>query len=472
MLKRNRMLKVAILMIALVFIVFPLTMALAFPKDEPPPPSSGSTSQTIVQRAEQLPVTGATAEFTEKEIRPLLLALSMNSTVHTQVLESYKKAEAEAAAKVKAEAEAKAKAEAEAAAKKAAEEAAAKAAAEAASKAETPETEDELPDVVEPELPPTNTAPPKNLNSLQRDGMIRTSDLVAVAKDYDKVPVEFLSVIRERDSITVDRFKSYAKEFMLPGQYIQRFIDDAFVYKMGNDFTYVPVRNSLNKHSYNWDNLVHYNYEKDYVVNGSSRVSKGIDISSHQGNINWNSVANDGVEFAFIRVGFRYGAKATISVDEKFHQNIRDAQNAGIKVGVYFFSQAVNTAEAREEANFVLDEIDGYTLDLPVVFDIEGGGPGYRANNNSVQTNTNICSAFLDTVKNAGYKVMLYSYAKFSTENLDLSQLQHYDLWLAQYYRVPFFPYNFKIWQYSSTGRVDGIKGNVDMNMMFHDYVR
>jgi len=301
--------------------------------------------------------------------------------------------------------------------------------------------------------------------------MIRVKDLERVAADYEKVPSTFLGDISGMGEISVSEFESYAKQYKLPGQYVQRFIDDAFVYAMGSTYKYVPVDNSLDMHSYNWDNLEHGTYEKEYIVNGKSRAAKVIDVSTHQGDINWNKVKADGVDYAFIRIGFRYGVKATIAVDDKFHQNIQRAQAAGVKVGVYFYSQAINNTEAREEANFVLSELQGYTLDLPIAFDIEGGeSPSFRAYNLGVQTATNICKTFMDTVKNAGHDVMLYTYAKYATEHLDLSQLQQYDLWMAQYYRVPFFPYNFQIWQYTGSGRVDGIKGSVDMNLMFLDY--
>lgn len=313
---------------------------------------------------------------------------------------------------------------------------------------------------------------PDNLNSFKRNGSFKVSDLETVAEDYDKVSQEFLNEISGMDSMTENEFKSYAKQFKLPGQYVQRFVDDAFVYSIGNDFKYIPVDFSLDLHSYNWDNLTHYgSNEKDYVVNGKSRASKCIDVSYAQGDIDWDAVKADGVDYAFIRLGVRYGVKATMEIDKKFHQNMRNAQAAGVKVGVYFYSQAINVAEAREEARFVLDALEGYDLDLPVAFDIEGGeSAAFRAFNLSTQTATNICLAFMDTIKDAGQDVMLYTYAKYASEHLDMSQLQHYDLWMAQYYRVPFFPYDFHIWQYSGSGRVAGIKGNVDMNLIFKDY--
>ncbi len=333
------------------------------------------------------------------------------------------------------------------------------------------------PDVVEGETPkplqPSQNKPSGRLNSLVTDGKIRVSDLEKVAEDYSSIPDEFLQQIQGRDTITVERFEEYALEHMLSAQYVQRFIDDYFVFKQGNKYQYLPVEKNTPKHSYNWDNLVHYSREKDYQVNGSSRVLKGIDVSVFQGNINWNAVKGDGVDFAFIRLGYRGYTNGAIKVDSNFHKNIQGAQAAGVKVGVYFYSQAISRTEAIEEAQFCIDELRGYRLDLPVVFDLEGAqNSQYRTRGMTTQTAVRMVEAFCDTVENAGYRSMYYSYAKFLAEHEGMvAQLKGYDLWMAMYYKVPFFPYNFQIWQYTSTGKVAGIAKEVDMNMMFLDYV-
>lgn len=322
-------------------------------------------------------------------------------------------------------------------------------------------------------LQPSQSKPAGRLNSLVTDGKIKVSDLEKVAEDYSSVPDEFLQQIRGRDTITVERFEEYALEHMLSSQYVQRFIDDYFVFKQGNKYQYLPVEKNAPKHSYDWDNLVHYSREKDYQVNGSSRVLKGIDVSVFQGNINWNSVKADGVDFAFIRLGYRGYTNGAIKVDSNFHKNIQGAQAAGIKVGVYFYSQAVSRAEAIEEAQFCIDELRGYSLEMPVVFDLEGAqNSQYRTRGMTTQTAVRMVEAFCDTVENAGYRSMYYSYAKFLAEHEGMvAQLKGYDLWMAMYYRVPFFPYNFQIWQYSASGKVAGIAKEVDLNMLFLDYV-
>lgn len=326
----------------------------------------------------------------------------------------------------------------------------------------------------EPETPaqPASSSSGGKLNSFVSNGSIRVSDLLAVAEDYSNVPKEFLREIEGRSSITVERFQDYMVEYQLPGQYAQRFNDDHFVFKQGNKFQYLPVESGAAKHSYDWDNLVHYTREKEYIVNGSSRALKGIDVSVFQGNINWNSVKADGVDFAFIRLGYRGYSNGAIKIDSNFHQNIQGAQNAGIRVGVYFYSQAVSRSEAIEEAQFCLDELRGYDLEMPVVFDLEGPqNSQYRTSGLGTQTAVNMVKAFCDTIEGGGYQSMYYSYAKFLAEHQGMvAQLEDYDLWMAMYYRVPFFPYNFKIWQYTSTGKVAGIPKEVDMNLLFLDY--
>ncbi|MDD2956835.1 MAG: glycoside hydrolase family 25 protein [Oscillospiraceae bacterium] len=309
-------------------------------------------------------------------------------------------------------------------------------------------------------------------NPAPQSGMISVESLERVASEYPNVPDEFLDAIEGEVEISVSLLKKLATAHSLPTQYFQRFIDDSFVFKMGNQFQYIPVDPSLSRHSYDWAFLDEWYGEKEYVVNQEERAVKVIDVSSYQGNIDWDAVKSGGVDYAFIRLGNRGYTKGALNLDKKFDRNMQRAAAAGVKVGVYFYSQAVSRAEAREEAAFVLDALRGYDLDLPVVFDIEGAqNRSYRTYGLSTQTKTDIVKAFCGEIEEAGYDVMYYSYCKFLIEQLDMSQLEQYDLWMAQYYEVPFFPYNFKIWQYDYKGSVDGISTPVDMNLMFLDYV-
>ena len=212
--------------------------------------------------------------------------------------------------------------------------------------------------------------------------------------------------------------------------------------------------------------------EVQYMQDGQVVSHKGIDVSKHQGNIDWTKVAADGVEFAFIRVGLRgYGTEGKLVEDEYFEQNVKGALQAGIKVGVYFYSQAITDEELLEEANLVLEKVKPYNIELPIVFDVEkvSGGKG-RANELSVEERTRLTALFCQTIQDAGYKPMIYHNMEMGTLMLDLGQLEQYDKWFAYYNDDLYYPYAYKVWQYSEKGAVDGINEEVDLNIWFGDF--
>ncbi len=201
----------------------------------------------------------------------------------------------------------------------------------------------------------------------------------------------------------------------------------------------------------------------------------GIDVSSHQGEIDWQQVAASGVEFALIRLGFRgYGQEGTINLDQYFVQNITGAKAAGLKVGVYFFSQAVNETEAVEEAEFVLDNLDqvGVALDYPLIYDWETvSSSSARTRNMDGDTLTDCAIAFCETVASAGYTPMIYYNNFVGYTMYDLDRLTDYDVWFAQYgVTWPTMYYDYRIWQYSDSGSIPGIETRVDMNIAFIPY--
>ena len=220
-------------------------------------------------------------------------------------------------------------------------------------------------------------------------------------------------------------------------------------------------------------------YDRDlFYLDGSFMVyddpdvetSIGIDVSSYQGDINWREVKRAGVEYVFIRVGFRGYTEGTLNLDSKFHQNIQGALDAGLDVGVYIFSQAISPAEAVEEAEFVLDALAGYDITYPVVFDWETiGSSNARTNDIDNQTLTDCAIAFCERVAEEGYIPMVYFNLTVGYLMYDLSQLLDYEFWFAQYpasdAMYPTMYYDYPIWQYSSSGSVPGIEGNVDMNI-------
>lgn len=196
-------------------------------------------------------------------------------------------------------------------------------------------------------------------------------------------------------------------------------------------------------------------------------ASVGVDVSSHQQEIDWELVAANGVEFAMIRVGYRGYTEGEIQPDDYFVQNIEGARAAGLDVGVYFFSQALDEQEAIDEANYVLEQIKDYPLSYPVIFDWEDIEADARTDGmDSVQLTKNAI-AFCDTIKQAGYRAGVYFNQRFGYEEFDLESLQDYVFWLAEYNDTPSFSFHFQIWQYCNDGRVDGIQTDVDLNLAF-----
>lgn len=196
-----------------------------------------------------------------------------------------------------------------------------------------------------------------------------------------------------------------------------------------------------------------------------------IDVSRYQKDINWTNVKAAGIEYAIIRVGFRGYETGRLSIDPYFEQNIVSAKAAGIKCGVYFYSVAKDIAEAIEEANFVLNAVKNYTLDLPIAIDIEHYGN--RVINLNATQRTDNAIAFMETIKQSGYKTMLYTYYNYYNNHLEKSRLLDYTLWMAYYTNNSSLLGNiiYDGWQYSSSGTVSGIDGNCDMNVIFESMI-
>ena len=193
--------------------------------------------------------------------------------------------------------------------------------------------------------------------------------------------------------------------------------------------------------------------------------TKGIDVSKHNGNIDWGQVKSAGIGFAMIRCGYRGSSSGVLVVDPLYEANIRGAQAAGIPVGVYFFSQAVNIEEAVEEASLVLDLIGGYSLQYPVYLDVEKSRG--RGDEISPEERTEICRAFLATISNAGYAAGIYSNKLWFENRINTGSLADYRIWMAQYVDIPTYTATrYDMWQYTSKGSVPGVPGNVDMNVL------
>ena len=209
-----------------------------------------------------------------------------------------------------------------------------------------------------------------------------------------------------------------------------------------------------------------------YYHDAAYSTALGIDVSSHQKEIDWEKVAASGVEFVMIRLGFRgYGQEGTMNLDTYFEKNLLGAKSAGLKVGVYFFSQAITVDEALEEAVFVLDTLKGAALDYPVVYDWEPITTAKaRTDGLDIDTLTDCAIAFCDAVSYGGYTPMVYYNLPVGYTRYDLSRLTSYDVWFAQYASKPSMYYDYRIWQYTDSGRIPGIETKVDMNIAFIPY--
>lgn len=234
---------------------------------------------------------------------------------------------------------------------------------------------------------------------------------------------------------------------------------------------HIPILANVPRHNYDWTCIQNKDGFKNYVVDNKVVSYRGIDVSSFQGTIDWAKVKAAGVDFAMIRVGYRGYGTGAIMLDDYFDANIQGALNAGIKVGAYFFSQAVSEEEAVEEAQFVLEHIRDYNITYPIAYDMEMiTHDTARTDTLTGRQITDHTIAFCDTLKEAGYKTCVYSNRRFLILKLDLSRLTAYDTWYAAYVGYPDYPYDFKMWQFTDSGSVNGIEGNVDINISFIDY--
>lgn len=211
-----------------------------------------------------------------------------------------------------------------------------------------------------------------------------------------------------------------------------------------------------------------YSFGSDGKLSSGSGVL-GIDVSKWNGSIDWNAVKNSGISYVIIRCGYRGSSTGALIEDPKFKSNIQGAKAAGLKVGVYFFSQAVNEVEAVEEASMALSLVSGYGLNFPIFLDVESsGGRGDRID---AGTRTAVCKAFCSTIQNSGYAAGIYANKTWFTSYINTGSLTGYKIWLAQYAAAPTYTATrYDMWQYSSKGTVGGISGSVDMNISYMNY--
>ena len=222
--------------------------------------------------------------------------------------------------------------------------------------------------------------------------------------------------------------------------------------------------------TYDYKRLTEKNGFKYYLDEKGVPSSRlGIDVSMFQPEVDWKKVQDSGIEFVMIRLGYRgYGDDGKLVEDECFKKHIEGAMEAGLDIGVYFFSQAIDEEETLEEAQFVLERIKDYPISAPVVFDTEEiKFDTARTDHLSGEQFTQNCIIFCDAIEKAGYDSMIYANMKWLAFTLDLRALSAYNIWYADYEAVPQNPYMFSMWQYTEEGAVPGIPGDVDINLWF-----
>ena len=212
-----------------------------------------------------------------------------------------------------------------------------------------------------------------------------------------------------------------------------------------------------------------FGYQGDYMACLTGDYMLGIDCSYWQGDIDWQQVKDAGIEFVMLRIGQRGSEQGIIAEDQKVRQYYDGASAAGLKIGGYFFSQAVSPEEAVEEAQFVLEVIEGWNMEMPIVFDWEFISDTARTAQVDGRTLTDCTIAFCDTIQAAGYTPMFYFNQEQARTKQYLNELLDYKFWLAMYNGTMTYQYRVDMWQYTCTGSVPGITGDVDINLYF-DY--
>lgn len=322
--------------------------------------------------------------------------------------------------------------------------------------------------------------------SVQMENTVVMNELEAIRMDetvtYTQGEVDaMIALAREETANQTSEevsgeFLNKLKELMLSGdgttEMLRYFYPDEIVLADAGEFYFFPILDELAHHTYDPAKFaLDGDQVMNYYENGESIAHKGIDVSKYQGEIDWEKVADDDVEYAFIRLGIRGYTKGEIVEDENFDDNIRGARQNDIDVGVYFFTQATSVEEAEEEAQYVIDAIQPYKVAYPVVIDVEAvNNTNARTKDLTKEERTEYCIAFCEKIKNAGYEPMVYGNLKTFMLMLDLQQLEEYDKWFAFYDEQVYYPYAFKVWQYTDEGKVDGIDVNVDMNISFGDW--
>lgn len=234
---------------------------------------------------------------------------------------------------------------------------------------------------------------------------------------------------------------------------------------------WVMINAYIAKNNYDYVGLVSQEPLMKYYENGQKISHMGVDVSKSTGTVNFGQLKSAGIEFAMIRLGSRGYSTGQLSMDENFFTNMEEAQNAGLSLGVTFYSQAVSAEEAVEEAELVIANLADYNITYPVVFQMDMiTNDSSRTETLSKMQLTEVAIAFCDRIAEAGYTPMIYGNKYWLLRKIDLTKLGSYDIWLSQSEDVPDYPYKFSMWQYTQNGKIPGITGEANLNISFVNY--
>ena len=254
---------------------------------------------------------------------------------------------------------------------------------------------------------------------------------------------------------------------------IRSLFPDQIVVASSGRYYFFPITDEIEHHGFGEEDFeIGEDGFIEYLGDDSTvDIKHGIDVSRFQGEIDWKKVKDAGIDFAIIRAGLRGTTEGKLLTDDYFEANIQGATENGIDVGVYFYSQAINEEEAKEEVQLILDLIEPYKIKYPVVIDVESAeSDSARTLNLTTDDYELVVKTFCDMVSKAGYTPMIYGNVKSFTLLMDAVDVDDYDIWIAYYGTPLYYPYHFNIWQYTSSGKVDGIEGDVDLNICITDY--
>lgn len=289
-----------------------------------------------------------------------------------------------------------------------------------------------------------------------KDGVIRVSDVKPGEYELSLEKIDGFKVPESPVKVSVKSIVSYTVI-----DDISYFVHDESEIDILKDDTQDEGINSEDEDDTQHKTLIDVEDER------KNAVKLGIDVSKWNGDIDWEVVKAEGVDFAIIRCGYRGSSSGWLVEDPYFYKNLEGAKKAGIKVGLYFFTQATNLVEAVEEASMAVALLDGKEIEYPIFIDTEGAGGNGRADNLDPATRTAVVNAFCQTIENAGLSAGVYSGRWWFNNNLKTDEMDAQNIWLAEYRDTPLYTGRYDMWQYTSSGSVAGIEGRVDLNISY-----